>query len=427
MGRVTSVLFLASIVAFVAYGSPCESAALSEPFAIIRATMGDNGDWDVHQFVLLPDTGPPGSITPIEGAEGLKCSVIDHPMFRARYVMKFEAGLREGLAEEFKARDGIKRASYITTYLFCSPLWPMHILWELPLAGAEKERMLDMAGITIVIPSVETGGVGEIPGRIEEGGRLHFDESLLDKQAQSETAWQGAGLYLSYRAEGELSVSDLFPGWPEGTRGTVLLLLEAPYNSGYEIKAFDDTGNIIASLWPGRYEWALGRAIHVFSNERSFFAYSRMKTDASGGILVRTFPASHFREHEKSAGMTTLRNRWPRWGGIIREKPWVMLLTGLVLSFAVFHIINLSLLKIKYTGFIAGALYDPIVSHFCILVLATIFAPFLGLGWIVGAYAAGRYLKWRHPDVRWAWPAMLIYALLTACAFEAIFINPLWV
>jgi len=427
LGRVTSVLFLAGIVTFVTCGSPCYAAVPGEPLTIIRATLGDNGDWDVHQFVLLPGTGPPESITPIEGAEGLKCSVIDYPMFRARYVMKFEAGLREGLAEEFIARDGIKRASYITTYLFCSPLWPMHILWELPLAGAEKERMLDMGGITIVIPSVETGGVGEIPGRIDDGGILHFDESLLDDQAQSEMAWQGAGLYLSYRVEGELSVADLYPGWPEGTRGTVLLLLEAPYNSGYEINAFDDTEILIASLWPGRYEWALGRAIHVFSDGNSFFGYSRTKTDAKDGIVVRTFPASHFREYEKSAGIKILRNRWPRLGGIIREKPWVMALTGLVLSLAVFHIINFSLLKIKYTGSLAGALYDPVASHVCILVLATIFAPFLGLGWIAGAYAAGRYLKWRHPDVRWAWPAMLIYVLLTACAFEAIFIKPLWV
>ena len=72
MGRVTSFFFLAAIVTFVTYGSPCVAAVPGEPLYIIRATSGDIGVWDVLHFVLLPGTGPPESITPIEGAEGLK-------------------------------------------------------------------------------------------------------------------------------------------------------------------------------------------------------------------------------------------------------------------------------------------------------------------------------------------------------------------
>ncbi len=148
MGRRTSIIILVFILPFIAVPIPRAEAASDEPFTIIRATWSEGERyWDVHQFTLLPDSGPPVSIPPAGNYRSVSCSLIDYALFRARYVMKFEGELREGLAGEFAARDRIKRASYISAYLFCSPLWPLHILWELPLAGAEKERSLDRDGI----------------------------------------------------------------------------------------------------------------------------------------------------------------------------------------------------------------------------------------------------------------------------------------
>jgi len=403
-------------------------AAPDEPFTIIRAAYNDDGKWEVHQFTLLPDSGPPASIPPIPNAEGLKCSIIDYVLFRARYMMKFEGGLREGLAIEFTERDRIKRASYIATYLFCSPLWPLHILWELPLAGVEKERMLDKEGITIILPSTEPGGIGEIPCRVDEAHILHFDEPGVEDIHPSGSGWQGAGLLQSYTVDLEVSPPEMFPGWPMSSTGTILLLINAPSGKGFDIDLVHSPDNrVIADLWPGRYEWALGWVVYVFNGGGPLLGYRRIKVRTTEDLHVRAIQSSHSREFDKSGGIRFLRNTWPGKGRIIRQYPWVMYIIGIVICFMVFHIINILLLRIKYSGAFSGALYDPLISHICILVFATIFLPLFGLGWIAGAYLAGCYLHWRHPGAKYTWWAMLAYVMVTTAIFELIFANPLWV
>ncbi len=353
----------------------------------------------------------------------MKCSIIDYALFRARYVMKFEGELREGLAGEFTARDRIKRASHISTYLFCSPLWPLHILWELPLAGAEKERSLDKEGISLVLPSVEPGGIGEIPCRMDDTGVLDYADFALP-----DTGWQGAGLLMSYQVRDKIHMWDMFPGWPREVQGSVLLILDSPADTGYFISSNDpDMPKRVLSHWPGRYEWALGRIVHVHHGGGSYLSYRRTKVRSYEEIEIWAYPLDG---HQKIYGIPeehTLENAWPVKGSIIRQHPWVMYIIGIIICYVVFHIVNIFLLRIKYPNPLSGAIYDPVVSHIFILVFATILLPLFGLGWIAGAYLAGRYLHWRHPGAKYTWGAMLTYVLVTTAIFELVFANPLWV
>ena len=88
--------------------------------------------------------------------------------------------------------------------------------------------------------------------------------------------------------------------------------------------------------------------------------------------------------------------------------------------------INFFGMRISYRSNATAAIYDPILAHILLLLFASIFAPFFGLGWILGAYIAGRYLLWRHSEVRRPWLMMVAYILLVAVVYEVMFAYTLW-
>jgi hypothetical protein len=418
-----AAIFLAVVIIILCAVGPLWAAADSDsPLTIIRATFTEDEAWDVHRFILLPDGGPPGSIEPIPQAVDIYCSVIEYTLFRARYLAGFEGALRDGIAGEFERRERIKRASFLGIYLYCPPFWPAHLLWELPISGAEKERMLDKEGMTIPFPQLVSGGMGEIPGVVEDGMKLRFDGPQADGR------WLGAGLHLSYRTAGDLSVGRLFPGWPDVESGTILLLLDVPPDIGVRIRSGDNGRDILAALWPGRYEWAMGRAVAVFSSDRFYVGCRQIKSRNGMGVHVQAIDADSALHVRDGALPPVLRNPWPGKGAMLDRNPVLVLIgPGFILLLIIFHGLNLLIMKINYSSEPSGALFEPAIAQLCILAMATIFAPFLGLGWIVGAYAAGRFIAWRHPAVRKPWLAMVLYAFIAATAYEAIFAGVLWI
>ena len=178
MARKAILAVVAATLLLVCPPGQAAWAGASGPLTIVRASVdGNDPPWAVDVFTSVPASGLTGAFEPPPDSVGMRVSLIDYALFRARYLVDFEGALREGIAVEFQRRDRIKRASYAGVYLYCIPAWPLHLLWELPLSGAEKERMLDKEGITIVLPAMESSSVGEIPLSITGDGHLNLTGS----------------------------------------------------------------------------------------------------------------------------------------------------------------------------------------------------------------------------------------------------------
>jgi len=411
------------------------------PFAIIRASLNRTGMWEIHQFSLLPDDGPPASIQVPAGAQGLECFVLEYALFRARFTLGFEGALREGLASEFKRREEIKNATNLGAILYCLPLWPIHLFWELPFTGIEKEQMLELEGYTLQLPVVETSFSGEKPLTMlkapaqGEGMSQVYDIEPLIVGGNVVENWHGAGLYLSYYlpladfpADSRvITIGDLLPGYPEDSLGTVLFLIDIPPKSGCNIQIGKIDPPLAFSLWPGNYDWPLGNATYVFSGDRAYVGIRRTKMHRADTISFNVGPGIESSGNIGKGEFNRLTTNWPPAGTFIGKFPFLAtVVPPAIVAFLLFHIVNFFSMRVNYRKNPLGAIFDPIISHIILLALAVIFAPFFGLGWIVGAYVAGRFLGWRHPEVRRPWLSMLAYALLAACVYEALFTRTLW-
>jgi hypothetical protein len=414
------------------------------PFTIFRVSYDNSGGWEVHVFYLLPEEGPLGILEDFPNDKVLQGSLLDYALFRARNILDFEGALREGLVQEFKRRDRLKHATYLGAYLFCIPFWPAHLFWELPLSGVEKERMLQQEGYTLQLPIVEPGSVGEIPLPIswllstDEAGP-NFDDDELQQPywpAPGPEDWLGAGLNLSYRVNGEsftsttdaVDGSTLFPGWPTGSKGILLLMFDFPAGGNCRLQVGEQTSAFIFSSWPGRYDWPLGNAVYIHSGNRMFLGVRQAKVEGKTPFKFELLPKMGKYLKNGHGHSMILTNIWPESKDIINLYPVPsVVIPGAVVLFILFHVLNLIGLKVGYRRDVLGAIYDPIIVHLCILAFATAFAPFLGLGWVFGAYVAGRFLKWRHPQAQRPWLIIVAYALLLGLVNEILFARILWI
>jgi hypothetical protein len=417
-------------------------AAAESPFTIIRASMDGNGMCEIHQFSLLSDNGPPRSIEVPAGAQGLECSVLEYALFRARFTLAFEGALREGLASEYKRRERIKNASELGAILYCLPLWPVHLFWELPFTGIEKEQMLQLEGYTLQLPVVETSFSGERPLALlkapvqgEEKTQVYNIEPFLVEGYANEI-WRGAGLHFSYYLpqsalpsdSGMITISDLLPGYPEGSLGTVLLLIDIPENSACDVFVGNMEREMVFSSWPGNYDWPLGIATYVLTGDKGYIGIRQTKMHVGDTISFGVLTEADMAWYKKNNGIEPLRTDWLPAGSFVSRFPFLStIIPPAIIAFLLFHLINFIAMRINYRKSFAGAIFDPIISHLILLVVTTIFAPFFGLGWILGAYVAGRFLQWRHPEMHRAWLSLLGYALAVACVYEGLYTRMLWI
>ncbi len=422
MARKAFLFFIAVSLLLVCPSGQTAWAGEAKPLTIVRASVDENDIWTVDEFTSVPASGLAGAFELPADSTGMSVSLIDYALFRARYLVDFEGALREGIALEFQRRDRIKRASYVGAYLYCIPAWPLHLLWELPLSGAEKDRMLDKEGITIVLPTVESSSIGEIPLSITGDGHLELAGSTGELDLASYPGSDGVGLHLSYESESKVSIPEPFPGWGGDTAGEILLLLDSPGGRGMHAGIEPSGFEVYASKWPGRYEWAMGSAVLVFVEETAYLGVRRIKAEGDAAISVDTLMPEDISLVER------LSNEWPPVNSLMSRSPYFMLvLPGLLIVFVVFLAVNALLLRISYRRRILNAILDALACQACILFIGTILSPFLGLGWIGGAYVAGRYLKRRYPRAGHAWLAMVIHALAVMIIYEFMFANPLWI
>ncbi len=438
------VFILATISLFIIVPASANPDS-AEPFIIVRASLDDSGTWEVHQFVYGFGRDGARFCGIPSGATGYRCSFLDYALFRARHTLSFEGSLQEGLAEEFMRRDRIKRASHWGAYLFCPPFWPMHLLWELPFAGIDKERILDTEGYTLHLPIIEAGGISEIPLELKEpdpgfvSAWADFPGEIMEPVMPDDISsydLSGAGFYATWRiasAEqtgetGAPGLREFIPGLHPGFDGIVILMLDVPEGDSPVLQVGADAPAYALSTWPGRFDKKFESIIYVKTDVRSYLGLRRVKPGGIGPMQVAVSADNHYGNLGKAASIDILKTSWPPAGTSFSKYPLLyMIIAGLLLVFMVFHLINLAWMKIDYGGKWALAIIDPFVAQLLLLVFGSIFAPFLGLGWVVGAYVAGRYIARRKAGIRYAWLIMIAYALILGSIYEAIFYRPLWV
>jgi hypothetical protein len=246
----------------------------------------------------------------------------------------------------------------------------------------------------------------------------------------------GVGFYSTYRKDsvvpgditGNSIPPEILPGLPSGFDGIVILMLDKPADVDSFIDIVTDRGEYLFSHWLGRFDYEFDTMVYVNPEGRSYIGMRRVRPGGAWPIWVGVYPDKNISEFVGDDLDFRLMNSWPATGTALSDSPYLsMIVPGLLLIFVVFHTLNLLLMKIKYRGKWVQAVGDPVIAHVLLLVFGSIFAPFLGLGWLVGAYVAGRFLVWRHTEAKRAWLMMVVYALLLASAYEAIFYGPLWV
>jgi hypothetical protein len=423
--RAAYVLPLVPLILALSQMHVAASPDANRPVTIIRATLGDTGGWEINQFTFLPESGPPDMVALPAGVKLGDASAMNFPMFRARHLVEAEGGLRDGLHDEVIARDRAKRAADIGEYLFCVPLWPFHLLLELPIAGVEKERMLNLEGYTIILPITQPSSIGELPLKYTTSSDAPSDginNLHLAEPIEGGYDWAGAGLSLHYSVnESAVSIDgNLFPGWTGIEKGEIIIFLKFPAYNRCTIHIGPNMDEQLYSSWMGRYDWKLGNSISVLNRKNSLLAVTEENVPPDGRI---EFAVSNGKA-SVDGNAETMRNDWPGALSLIRNHPYpILIIPGIFLIFIVFHLLNAVTLRIDYRRAFAASIIDPAAVHLIILVIGSIFAP----GWLAGTYIAARYLTRRHPGFRRTWLVMAAYALILCVVYEALFLKILWI